>query len=56
MSFDIRRCSKEELDALNARAQAWKEQRLFEAKPADDAVAPLEELPGEAQLTLNFDD
>ena len=27
MSFDLRRCSKADLDALNERARAWKAQQ-----------------------------
>jgi hypothetical protein len=56
MSFDIRRCSKEDLDAINDRARAWRAQRLLEQceHSADDAVSPLEELPADNQLTLNL--
>jgi hypothetical protein len=56
MSFDLRRCSKEELDAINDRAQAWRAQRLPEQceHSADEAVSPLEESPADIQLTLNL--
>ena len=56
MSFDIRRCSKEELDAINDRAQAWRAQRLLEQceHSAGDAVSPLEEPPANSQLTLDL--
>jgi hypothetical protein len=56
MSFDIRRCSKEDLDALNERAQAWKAQRLLKdcEQSAVDAVPPPEEHPADNQLTLDL--
>ena len=56
MSFDIRRASKQDLDALNERARAWREQRLLQQceQSADDAVAPLEESPADSQLTLDL--
>jgi len=56
MSFDIRRCSKQDIDAINNRALAWREQRLIEdcEQSADDAVPPSEEPPAGEQLTLNL--
>jgi hypothetical protein len=56
MSFDLRRCSKEELDRINDRARAWRAQRLLEdcEHSADDAVSPLEERPADNQLMLNL--
>ena len=56
MSFDIRRCSKEELDAINDRARVWRAQRLLEQceHSAGDAVSPLEEPPADSQLTLDL--
>ena len=56
MSFDIQRCSKEDLDALNERARAWKAQRLLEDREqsTDDAVPPLEEPPADNQLMLDL--
>jgi len=56
MSFDIRRCSKEDLDAINDRARVWRAQRLLEQceHSAGDAVSPLEEPPANSQLTLDL--
>ena len=56
MSFDIRRCSKEDLDAINDRARAWRTQRLLEQceHSADDAVSAFEEPPADNQLTLDL--
>jgi hypothetical protein len=56
MSFDIRRCSKEDLDSINDRARAWRTQRLLEQceHSAEDSVSALEEPPADNQLTLDL--
>jgi hypothetical protein len=48
MSFDLRRCSKEDLDAMNARARAWKAQQANEA----DAPPPVTEETQQLDLDL----
>ena len=52
MSFDLRRCSKADLDALNERARAWKVQQ---SKQSDQ---PQERPPFQEsfeQLDLNLE-
>ena len=52
MSFDLRRCSKADLDALNERARAWKAQQ---SKQSDQ---PQERPPFQEsfeQLDLNLE-
>jgi hypothetical protein len=38
--MDIRRCSKEELDAINERARAWKAQLAARESPSEDTPEP----------------
>ena len=52
MSFDLRRCSKADLDALNERARDWK------AQQSNQSDQPQETLPSQEsfeQLGLNLE-
>ena len=50
--MDIRRCSKEELDAINERARVWKAQQAARELPPQDREAVLPESPTASQLDL----
>jgi hypothetical protein len=49
--MDIRRCTKEELDAINERARAWKAQQAPRESPSEDTLEPPSQ-PEVVQLDL----
>jgi len=56
--MDIRRCSKEELDAINERARAWKVQQAKQIahQPASPKPPEQLELPITGEQTHEFAD
>ena len=52
MSFDLRRCSKADLDALNERARAWKAQRSKQSDQPQETPPSQESFE---QLDLNLE-
>jgi hypothetical protein len=56
--IDIRRCTKEDLDAINERARAWKAQRAEQTghQPASPGTREQLELPITEEATHEFPD
>ena len=52
MSFDLRRCSKADLDALNERARAWKAQQSKQSDQPQETPPSQESFE---QLDLNLE-
>ena len=48
--MDIRRCSKEELDAINERMRAWKAEQAARELSPEDAVPSPESEPTQLDL------